>query len=76
MHFRPEKVLDNYYCCIYHKEEKRNFVFLPTNLACLETATGGLYVILSQVVVYAPAERADKFSMVPLSPSLLCARED
>ncbi len=41
--------------------------------SCLDTATGGLYITLtSQVVMYAPAERAKKFSLSRLSPSLLC----
>jgi hypothetical protein len=39
----------------------------------LDTATGGLCVtITSQVVVYAPAVRAETFSLFPLSSSLLC----
>ncbi len=41
---------------------------MPKNLAW----TQQLYVtIMSQVVVYAPAERADTFSLFPLSPSIL-----
>jgi hypothetical protein len=38
----------------------------------LDTATGELYVTnMSQVVVYAPAERAVAFSLFSLSPSIL-----
>jgi hypothetical protein len=41
--------------------------------SCLDTVIGGLYVtVTSQVVVYAPAERAETFSLFPLSSSLLC----
>jgi hypothetical protein len=43
------------------------------NTSCLGTATGRLYVtLMSQVVVYAPAVRAETFSLSRLSPSLLC----
>jgi hypothetical protein len=41
---------------------------MPKNL-CLVAATGGLYATLtSQVVMYAPAERAENFSLSRLSP--------
>jgi hypothetical protein len=43
--------------------------------SCLDSATGGLYVtVTSQVVAYAPAERAETFSLFPVSPSPLCDR--
>jgi hypothetical protein len=36
--------------------------------SCLDTEKGGLYVtITSQIVVYAPAERAETFSLFPFS---------
>jgi hypothetical protein len=43
---------------------------MPKNLAWTQK-TGGLYVTLtSEVVVYAPAERADPLPLLRLSPSL------
>jgi hypothetical protein len=45
---------------------------MPKNLY-LDTATDGLYVTLtSHLVVFAPAERAETFSLFRLSLSLLC----
>jgi hypothetical protein len=47
------------YTYTYHNREKSVFVSMPK--FCFDTATGGLYVTNTcQVVVYAPALRADK----------------
>jgi hypothetical protein len=40
---------------------------MPKNRWALQYVT-----ITGQIIVYAPAERAETFSVFPLSPSLLC----
>jgi hypothetical protein len=45
---------------------------MPKNLAWTQQQMNSTYVtIMSQVVVYALAERAKTFSLFPLSPSIL-----
>ncbi len=54
---------------------KSIFVSMPKK-PCLDTATGGLNVTIKcQVVVYAPAERAEKLLLFLLNPCLLCDGE-
>jgi hypothetical protein len=46
---------------------------MPKILAWTQQRVDSMYVtIISQVVVYAPTERAETFSLFPLFPSLLC----
>ncbi len=50
---------------LYHNKKKSIFVFMPENLAWNEAIT-------SKVVVYEPAERAEKIYLFLLYPFLLC----
>ncbi len=57
---------------LYHNKKKSIFVFMPENLAWTQQHLGLNEAITSKVVVYKPAERAEKIYLFLLYPFLLC----